>query len=132
MSLILYHGGLTQASVKVRLALKEKGLEYESHFLNIPAQDHLKPEYLAVNPDGQVPTLIHGGNVITETSVINEYLDDAFPHPPLRPTNALDCARMRRWSQMVDEHLFPAMAMLAWHHGIGPILRNKSDGDIKR
>ena len=54
----LYHSGLTQASVKVRLTLKEKGLDYKSHFLRLPAGDHLTPEYLAINPDGQVPALV--------------------------------------------------------------------------
>jgi glutathione S-transferase len=123
--LVLYHAGLTQASVKVRLTLKEKGLQYESHYLSIPEQDHLHPEYLAINPDGQVPTLIHDGEVITETTVINEYLDDAFPEPALRPASAVERARMRRWGQIVDEHLFPAIATLGWHFGIGLILRSK-------
>jgi glutathione S-transferase len=130
--LILYHAGLTQASVKVRMTLKEKGLAYQSHYLSIPEQHHLTPEYLAINPDGQVPTLIHDGQVIAETTVINEYLDDAFPAPPLRPAMPLDRARMRRWSQLVDEHLFPAMATLGWHFGVGPLLRAKDQSQIDR
>lgn len=121
----LYHAGLTQASVKVRLTLKEKGLTYNSHLLNIPEGDHLKPDYLAINPDGQVPALIHDGAVITETSVINEYLDDAFPDPPLKPADPLGRAKMRRWSQIVDELLFHAIATIGWHEGIGPQLREK-------
>src|SRR5262245_39512183 len=121
----LYHAGLTQASVKVRLTLKEKALGYKSHFLRLPDGDHLKPEYLAINPDGQVPALIHDGEVITETTVINEYLDDAFPDPPLKPDSALGRARMRRWGQIVDEHLFHAIATIGWSQGIGPLLRRK-------
>jgi glutathione S-transferase len=107
--LVLYHAGLTQASVKVRITLKEKGLDYQSHYLSIPQQDHLKPEYLAINPDGQVPTLIHDDQVITETTVINEYLNDAFPDPPLRPGAPVERARMRRWGQIVDEHCSPLL-----------------------
>jgi glutathione S-transferase len=128
--LVLYHAGLTQASVKVRITLNEKDLKYQSHYLSIPEQDHLKPEYLAINPDGQVPTLIHDDQIITETTVINEYLDDAFPDPPLRPVAPVERARMRRWGQIVDEHLFPAVATLAWHYGIGPILRSKSSAEV--
>jgi glutathione S-transferase len=94
--LVLYHAGLTQASVKVRLTLKEKRLPYESRFIRLFEQDHLSPEYLAINPDGQVPTLIHDGEVITETTIINEYLDEAFPDPPLRPDSSVARARMRR------------------------------------
>jgi glutathione S-transferase len=130
--LILYHSGLTQASVRVRLALKEKNLSYESRFLSLFDQEHLSPEYLAINPDGQVPTLVHDGDVITETAVINEYLDDAFPDPPLRPGTPIGRARMRRWGQIVDEHLFHSMATLAWHHGVGPILRAKDPAEIDR
>jgi glutathione S-transferase len=130
--LTLYHAGLTQASIKVRLALREKGLSYESRFIRLLEQDHLSADYLAINPDGQVPTLVHDGHVITETTVINEYLDDCFPEPPLRPANPVERARMRRWGQIVDEHLFHAMATLAWHQGVGPMLRRKDSAEIDR
>ena len=130
--LVLYHAGLTQASVKVRFTLKEKGLRYESCFLRLEEQEHLRPEYLAINRDAQVPTLIHDDAIITEATVINEYLDDAFPEPPLRPTSAIERARMRRWGQIVDEHLFSAMATLAWHYGMGPALRQKDPQQIER
>jgi glutathione S-transferase len=130
--LVLYHAGLTQASVKVRLTLKEKALHYESRFVRLFEQDHLSPDYLAINPDGQVPTLVHDGEVITETTIINEYIDEVFPDPPLRPDRPAARARMRRWGQMVDEHLFHAVATLAWHYGIGPILREKDPADIDR
>jgi glutathione S-transferase len=130
--LVLYHAGLTQASVKVRVTLREKGLAYESRFLRLFEQDHLAPEYLAINPDGQVPTLIHDGAVITETTIINEYLDDVFPDPPLRPAHPLGRARVRRWGQIVDEHLFHSMATLAWHTGLAPILRKKDPAEIDR
>jgi glutathione S-transferase len=128
----LYHAGLSQASVKVRTTLKEKGLAYKSHYLRLPEGEHLTPEFLAVNPDGQVPALVHDGAVITETSVINEYLDDAFPDPPLRPASALARARMRRWSQIVDEHLFHAIATIGWAFGIGPILRERGRAQFEK
>src|ERR1700731_1402091 len=99
----LYHAGLTQASVKVRTTLKEKGLAYKSHYLRLPEGEHLSPEFLAINPDGQVPALVHDGEIITETTVINEYLDDAFPDPPLKPTSPVERAQMRRFGQIVDE-----------------------------
>src|SRR5437016_5519018 len=128
----LYHAGLTQASVKVRLTLKEKGLVYKNHLLHIPEGEHLTPEYLAINPDGQVPALVHDGVVITETTVINEYLDDAFPDPPLRPASAVERARMRRFGQIVDEHLFHAIATIGWALGIGPILREKGETEFEK
>ena len=128
----LYHAGLSQASVKVRTTLKEKGLAYKSHYLRVPEGEHLAPDYLAINPDGQVPALVHDGVVITETSVINEYLDDAFPDPPLRPASPIERARMRRWSQIVDEHLFHAIATIGWAFGIGPILREHGLAEFEK
>jgi glutathione S-transferase len=128
----LYHAGLSQASVKVRTTLKEKGLAYKSHYLRIPEGEHLSPEFLAINPDGQLPALVHDGEVITETSVINEYLDDAFPDPRLRPASAIERARMRRWSQIVDEHLFHAIATIGWAFGIGPILRERGLAEFEQ
>jgi glutathione S-transferase len=128
----LYHAGLSQASVKVRTTLKEKGLAYKSHYLRIPEGEHLTPDYLAINPDGQLPALVHDGAVITETSVINEYLDDAFPDPPLRPASPIERARMRRWSQIVDEHLFHAIATIGWAFGIGPILRERGLAEFEK
>jgi glutathione S-transferase len=128
----LYHAGLSQASVKVRTTLKEKGLAYKSHYLRIPEGEHLSPELLAINPDGQLPALVHDREVITETSVINEYLDDAFPDPPLRPASPIERARMRRWSQIVDEHLFHAIATIGWAFGIGPILRERGREEFEK
>jgi len=128
----LYHAGLSQASVKVRTTLKEKGLAYTSHYLRVPEGEHLSADYLAINPDGQVPALVHDGAVITETSVINEYLDDAFPEPPLRPASPIERARMRRWSQIVDEHLFHAIATIGWAFGIGPILRERGAAEFEK
>jgi len=128
----LYHAGLSQASVKVRTTLKEKGLTYKSHYLRIPEGEHLAPEFLAINPDGQLPALVHDGEVITETSVINEYLDDAFPDPPLKPAGPIERARMRRWSQIVDEHLFHAIATIGWAFGIGPLLRERGLAEFER
>jgi glutathione S-transferase len=128
----LYHAGLTQASVKVRTTLKEKGLAYKSHYLRLPEGEHLSPEFLAINPDGQVPALVHDGEIITETTVINEYLDDAFPDPPLKPTSPIERAQMRRFGQIVDEHLFHALATLGWAFGIGEILRERGVAEFEK
>ena len=108
----LYHAGLSQASVKVRTTLKEKGLDYKSHYLRLPEGEHLTPEFLAINPDGQVPALIHDGEVVTETSVINEYIEDVFPAQPLRPADPFWRAQMRIWTKYVDEYVCPALTVI--------------------
>ena len=72
----LYHSGLTACSKKTRLCLREKGLDYVSHYIDLSRFEQHTPEYLALNPNGLVPTLVHDGAVIIESTVINEYLED--------------------------------------------------------
>jgi glutathione S-transferase len=103
----LYHYDHSTAAQKIRIALAEKRLEWTSHHLDtsVEKREHFSPEYLKINPRGIVPTLVHDGNAIRESQVILEYLDDAFPEPPLRPASAYDKARMRLWTKLVDEAL---------------------------
>ena len=88
----LYHGTTSVCAQKVRLTLAEKGLEWQSHLLELNG-DHLTPEYLKINPNGVVPTLVHDGTIIVESTVIIHYLDDLFPDPPLMPRAARPDAR---------------------------------------
>ena len=103
MVLTLYHTARAVCPQKVRLALAEKQLEFDSRLL-APA-DLRSPEYLLLNPHGYVPTLIHDGKVITESRTISEYLDDAFPAPALLPRSAFGKVRVRNWSKQIDDSL---------------------------
>ena len=117
----LYHAEPVANSVKVLICLKEKGVEFSSHYVNLLLFEQHAPEYLAVNPDGVVPTLVHDGAAITESSVINEYLDDVFPDPPLRPTDPVERARMRIWTKYIDDYFGPAASRIGWHFLLHPI-----------
>lgn len=105
--LALYHFDRSTAAQKVRLALAEKGLSWESRIINpgLDKREQHTPEYLALNPRGVVPTLVHDGRVIRESQVILEYLEDAFPDPSLRPADPVRRAEMRVWTKLIDEHL---------------------------
>ena len=81
----LYHSGLTTCSKQVRHCLREKGLKYESKYVELWRYENLSPDYLKLNPNGVVPTLVHDGTPIINSFCINEYIEDAFPEPPLRP-----------------------------------------------
>ncbi|MBI4529321.1 MAG: glutathione S-transferase family protein, partial [Deltaproteobacteria bacterium] len=70
--------------------------------------DQLDPAYLKLNPNGVVPTLVHDGNVIVESTVIMHYLDDTFPTPPLMPRHPLDRARAHLFTKLMDEYIHPA------------------------
>lgn len=111
----LYHAEPAANSMKVLLCLKEKNLEFVSHYVNLLMFEQHQPGFLKINPNGQVPVLVHDGAIITESTVINEYLDEVFPETPLRPGNPLERARMRIWSKFVDEYLCPALSMWGWH-----------------
>lgn len=101
--LTLYHAKHSTCSQKVRICLAEKRLEYESCFIDLATKEQLKPEYLALNPNGVVPTLVHDGTVVIDSSVIIEYLDEVFPEPPLTPADPGERARMRAWMRYLEE-----------------------------
>jgi glutathione S-transferase len=109
----LYHNDMSTCSQKVRFALAEKGLEWTNRYLNLRGRDHQKAEYLKLNPNAVVPTLVDNGAVIIESTIINEYLDDAYPEPRLRPADARARARMRLWTKQLDEGAHAATGVLS-------------------
>ena len=109
MSLELYHHGSSVCAAKVRLVLAEKDVAWEGHYLDILAGEHHTPEYRKLNPKAVVPTLVHDGQVIRESSVICEYIDDVFPGLKLKPDDPLVSANMRLWTKLVDEEVHPSV-----------------------
>jgi glutathione S-transferase len=105
----LYHFWDSFCSFKVRICLEEKGVAWTGHYIDLMAFENLKPEYLSINKKAVVPTLRYNGQLIPESSIINEFLDDEFPDPPLRPVAAVDRARMRYWVTVEEEELFTAV-----------------------
>ena len=83
--LALYHNDMSLCAQKVRVCLAEKGLAWESRHLVLRAGEHQQPWYLKLNRRAVVPTLIDGDQVVPELNVILEYLEEAFPDPPLAP-----------------------------------------------
>jgi len=110
----LYHNDLSVCAQKVRLVLAEKRLAPEMHHLDLRAGDAHTPEYLKLNPNGVVPTLIDHGHVIIESTVICEYLDDAYPDPPLRPRDPYHRAQMRLWTIRPDAGMHKACGMTSF------------------
>lgn len=99
----LYHFGAAICAQKVRLALAEKGLQWESSELNLA--DLRSPEYLALNPNGVAPTLIHDDLIVVESRIISEYLEDAFPTPALMPPDPKGRYLIRYWTKQIDDSL---------------------------
>ena len=90
------------------MTLDEKGLDFETQDINLFKNEQYNPEYLKLNPKGVVPTLDHDGNIIIESTLICEYLDDTFPNPSLVPKDPFLRSQMRLWSKAVDEGIFEA------------------------
>ena len=112
--LTLYHQGSSVCSAKVRIALHEKGLDWQGMIVDIFTGEQFEPWYLKLNPNAVVPTLIDDDRVIIESTVICEYLDDVFTSPPLRPADPLELARMRVWTKRIDERLHPMTSVLTY------------------
>ena len=127
----LYHGGPGANSLKALLPLKEKGLEFVSHGMNLLQFEQHEPWFVKINPNGQVPVLVHDGKVLTESTVINEYVDQVFPQVPLRPADPYELAGMRIWTKFVDEYFCPALSFLGWHAMISTAVRSLSKQEFE-
>jgi glutathione S-transferase len=110
----LYHSPGSSCCVKVRLVLNEKGIGYSEHLLDLRRGDQLLPDYLKINPKAEVPAIVHEGKALTESTVIMEYLDEAFAGPPLKPADAKLRAAMRLWTKWPDEGGHIAYSSLAF------------------
>jgi ganglioside-induced differentiation-associated protein 1 len=110
----LYHHGSSACAAKVRFALEEKQLAWTGHVVDIFRGEQFSPAFLALNPKGVVPVLVHDGLVLPESTVICEYLEDAFPGVPIYPGAAKDRAQIRLWTKAVDEELHPACSAITY------------------
>ena len=109
----LYHNDMSVCAQKVRFVLGEKDLKWKSHHLNLRAGDQQKPEYVKLNPNAVVPTLVDDGRVIIESTVIAEYLDDAYPEIRLRPQDPEARAQMRLWTKQLDESVHASTRIIS-------------------
>ena len=110
----LYHWEPNANSGKPIQTLFEKGVAFESCWVDVPKFEHHEPGYLEINPLGVVPAAVHGEHRLYESTAIMEYVDAAFDGPALRPSDPVERWRMRWWMKFVDEYYAPAVSMVAW------------------
>src|SRR5213593_1156101 len=96
-AITLYDSHGSPCARRVRAVLLEKGLAWATRLVDLTRMEQKRPGYLALNPNGVVPTLVYGDRVLYESNVITEYLDDVFPEPPLYPRDPWACARAKMW-----------------------------------
>jgi glutathione S-transferase len=128
----LYSFGPGANSLKPLLSLHERGIPFESQFLSAATWDQHSDWFKKINPNGQVPALDHDGRIITESTVICEYLEDVFTdYPSLRPADPWLRAQMRIWTKWVDEYFCWCVSTIGWHRRIGPLARSLSDAEFE-
>jgi glutathione S-transferase len=96
----------------VRIVLEEKGIPYESVVINLSKMEQKTPPFLTMNPYGQVPVISDDDVVIYDSTIINEYLEEKYPNPPLMPRDPRGKARVRMMEDYRDEHFHPNMYMI--------------------
>jgi len=130
--LTLYSFGPAANSLKPLLTLHEKGLAFENRFLNPARFEQHEDWFKAINPNGQVPALDHDGRIVTESTVICEYLEDAFPDAPaLRPADPYGRARMRVWTKWVDEYFCWCVSTIGWERMVSKMARAVSEEEFE-
>ena len=97
---------------KVRVVLAEKDLEYEKIFVDLRKQEQKLPDFLRLNPYGKVPVLVDEDEVVYDSTIINEYLEDEYPLPRLLPEDSQGRARVRMLEDYCDNSFIPPTTML--------------------
>ncbi len=111
----VYYFDNSICSERVLMTLDEKGIDdWVPHHIHLFKREQFAPEYLKLNPKAQVPTLVHDGTPIRESSLICDYLDDLKPEPPLKPSDLAAKAHMREWIKESDEAGYQGVSVLSF------------------
>ena len=122
----LYHWEPNAASARVLITLKEKGLEFQSRYVDVLRFEQHEPDFLKLNESGETPVLVRDGEAFNEASFICDYLDEAFPDVALMPTAPYDRWKARNWQKYVDDHLAAAVSALAWQAYSGAQMKDRN------
>ena len=127
--LVLYDSPGSPCARRVRVVLLEKELRWTTKVLDLTRMEQKRPEYLALNPNGVVPTLVHGDRVLYESNVITEYLDDVFPGPRLYPADPWQRAQAKMW-QAFELAMAKEFRPLMYLRVIGPFDRLRPRDEV--
>lgn len=103
--LVLYEHPLSTYAQKLKISLREKGVEFESRLPTGIGTGSAVDEFARVSPRGEVPALVHDGNAIFDSTVILEYIEDVWPEPAMLPSTAAERARVRMIEDIMDTHV---------------------------
>ncbi len=112
---------------KVALTLAEKNIVCPVVNISLETNEQKEPWYLAINPAGKVPALVHDGHVVTQSTIMTEYLDDTFPDPALMPRDPLGRARRRLWARWLDDEMHSHVSIISFTIAFAQLLRRQMD-----
>ena len=127
MALTFYYGSGSPFAWKVWLTLEHKGIPYEGKRLSFDNDDTKTPEFLKINPRGQVPAIVDDGFALAQSNAICEYLEERFPEKPLLPKDAKARATARRLIAEADDKLYNGGSEL-----IDLVLYAEGERDVKK
>jgi GST-like protein len=119
-------------SGKPLFCLHEKGVPFTYHYVDMGKRAHFSPKFLAINRDGTIPAVVHDGFVMTESTPIMEYVDEAFDGPALRPSDPYWRWQMRKVMRHMDNEVAPSLAMLASNRLAAPGFRTVDEDEKQR
>lgn len=112
---------------KVRVVLAEKDLEFEKIFVDLRKQEQKLPDFLRLNPYGKVPVLVDEDEVVYDSTIINEYLEDEYPLPRLMPEDSQGRARVRLLEDYCDNSFIPPTTVL-----LAQLRKSDAERDVQR
>ena len=124
----LYHGAISNCSMRVRMTLIEKGLKWESHHLDLKEKENISDDYFGINPNGLVPTLVDDGVVHIESNDIIDYLDETYTEPSLR---AADIDGMTEWLHLAAAIHVPGCKPYVYAMKMAPKLKKTAEEQAK-
>lgn len=118
-------------SGKPLFCLHEKGVPFTYHYIDMGAYEHHGSDFLAINPDGTIPAIVHGGFTMTESTPAMEYIDEAFAGPELRPRDAFGRWEMRVLLRYMDNTVAPSLAMIASNRLAAPRFVGQDPAELR-
>ena len=132
VKLKLYHWEPVTECAKVMICLREMGLDFSSQYVDILEFKQYARRFLKLNPAGQVPVLMYGKEAVSESTLINEFLLEAFPGKNLAPTDPKGWYETQAWGKYLDYNLGPSVATLGWHTTMAPLMKQRDPKGLQK
>lgn len=128
----LFHWEPVGHSARVLICLHEIGAKFKSNYIDLLAFEQFTDDFLALNARGQVPVLRDGNTILTESSLINEFLAESYPKAALAPQDPLGWYRTQTWSKYVDYNLSSSLGTLGCRKHLVPLLEKRNRGKLAK